>query len=227
MDRRVFLATTAIAPLISRLGLDANRAEAAEPAPTLGWRQFEVTTRVTLQSAPGQSAGPAQLWLPLAQTAGGYQTALDLRWQGNGRADLVRDRKYGAAILRSTWDDAASPPQIEVVQLVATRDRGSLPSLALSQAERQFWTEATPSAPTDGIVHDTALRITAGRADPRDRLRAIYDWVVDTTWRNPETPGLRSGRRKVNVGDWKFRWKVRRHQRSDGRLGALRGVPSA
>ena len=101
MDRRVFLATTAAAPLISRLSLGANRAEAAEPAPTLGWRQFEVTTRVTLQSAPGQSAtGPAQLWLPLAQTAGGYQTVLELRWQGNGRADLVRDQKYGAAIVR-------------------------------------------------------------------------------------------------------------------------------
>jgi transglutaminase-like putative cysteine protease len=205
MDRRVFLATTAVAPLISRLSLGANRAEAAEPAPTLGWRQFEVTTRVTLQSAPGQSAtGPAQLWLPLAQTAGGYQTVLELHWQGNGRADLVRDQKYGAAILRSTWDDAASPPQIEVVQLVATRDRGSLPSLALSQAERQFWTEATQSAPTDGIVRDTALRITAGRTDPHDRLRAIYDWVVDTTWRNPETPGCGLGDVKLMLETGNF-----------------------
>jgi hypothetical protein len=44
------------------------------------WHRFEITTRVTLLDA----SGAAQLWLPLAQTAGSYQTALDLRWQSSG-----------------------------------------------------------------------------------------------------------------------------------------------
>jgi transglutaminase-like putative cysteine protease len=194
MDRRAFiaaagLAAAGVAPLIGRRGRVASQAEAAEPGPALGWRQFELTTSVTLAG----SSGPAQLWLPLVQTAGGYQTALDLRWQGNGRSALVRDERYGAVLLRSTWDGAAAPQQVEVVQIVATRDRGSLPSLALSQAERRFWTAPTPSAPTDGIVRDTADRITAGRTEPRERLRAIYDWVVDTTWRNPQTAGCGLG----------------------------------
>jgi transglutaminase-like putative cysteine protease len=128
----------------------------------------------------------------LAQTAGDYQVALDIRWRSNGRIELVRDDDYGAAILRSKWD-TTSPQEVELVQVVATRDRSSLPLLAMSRAERQFWASATPSAPTDGIVRDTANRIVAGHSDPREKLRAIYDWVVDTTWRDPQTPGCGLG----------------------------------
>jgi transglutaminase-like putative cysteine protease len=182
MQRRAFLASTATLPLV-------GRAEAAEPVPDAPWRRFEVATRVTLQN----SAGAAELWLPLAQTAAGYQTALALQCRGSGQSELVRDRHYGAAILHTVWDRGGPPQQMEVVQIVATRDRGSLPYVALTDADRQFWTAATPSVPTDEIVRATAERVTAGRTDPPARLRAIYDWVVDTTWRNPATPGCGLG----------------------------------
>jgi transglutaminase-like putative cysteine protease len=86
-----------------------------------------------------------------------------------------------------------SQGQIEVVQTVATLDRGANPLVALSEAEREFWTASLPSVPTDGIVQETAEKITAGSTTPRDRLRAIYDWVVNTTWRDPETPGCGTG----------------------------------
>ena len=76
---------------------------------------------------------------------------------------------------------------------MATRDRDSLPLLPLTEAERGFWSASTPSAPTDGIVRETAERIVAGRIGQRERLRAIYDWVVDTTWRDPKTPGCGLG----------------------------------
>jgi transglutaminase-like putative cysteine protease len=183
MHRRGFLAT---APLI---GLPAGPVQAAAPPSVLQWRHFIVTTRVTLPRQPAR----AQLWLPLAQTAAGYQTVLDTSWQGNGRNEIVRDATYGTAIMRSTWDDAEVAPRVEVVQVVATRDRGSLPSVPLTQAERQFWTAPTAEMPTDGIVLATAERITAGIAGPRDRLRAIYDWVVNTTWRDPSTRGCGYG----------------------------------
>ena len=137
--------------------------------------------------------GPARLWLPLAQTAAGYQVALAMRCEGNARNELVRDAAYGAALLHSTWDSGTVPQRVEVVQSVATRDRGSLPLVPLSEAERRFWTSPTPSAPTDGIVRATADRVTAGRTAPRERLRALYDWVVDTTWRDPKTPGCGLG----------------------------------
>ena len=189
MHRRAFIAATAAAPVIGPLSSKANSVQATEVNPGFAWRRFEITTKITLQNSPGQ----ARLWLPLVQTAAGYQTAIGVDWQSNGRAELVRDPTYGAQILRSTWDESATPQHIEVRQTVAVCERTVLPTVPISRAERQFWVAPTESAPTDGIVRSTVERIVDGRTDPHERLRAIYDWVVETTWRNPDTPGCGLG----------------------------------
>jgi len=184
VERRVLFASAFAGSLAP-----AFRINAAETPVSAGWRHFEIITRVTLLGAPGA----ARLWLPLAQTAYGYQVAHGLETRGNGNMAVVRDDRYGAAILRTTWDGTATQQQVQVVQTVATRDRGAIPLAPLTKAERDFWTAPLPTVPTDGIVRETADKITAGHATPRDRLRAIYDWVVDTTWRDPETAGCGTG----------------------------------
>jgi transglutaminase-like putative cysteine protease len=153
-----------------------------------GWRRYEITTSVTLDSAPGS----ALLFVPVAGTAGSWQQADAPTWRSNGTAGLVRDAHYGAQMLRAVWGAQASSQQIEIVQTVAVRGRGPEPA-TLSTAERAFWTAPAPSIPTDGIVRETALSIVAGRNGERQRLRAIYDWVVDNTWRNAATPGCGTG----------------------------------
>lgn len=218
MHRRHLVGALMAAPCLA-LGRTSRAEEAASTTDRDGWRQFEVTTRVTLSDAPG----PAQLWLPLAQTAAGYQSAVALSWTAGRDTDVVRrvrDERYGAPMLRVDFSDRTSattdmpgntnpantsrdvvPPgaspeaakTITVVQQVETRTRGALPFASLSTAERRFWTEPTPSAPTDGLVRETAERITAGRTSDRARLRALYDWVVDTTYRRAETPGCGTG----------------------------------
>lgn len=199
MNRRNFLASAATIATVTTLAAGTQRprtarAETAAPARLAampGWRQFEIVTRVSLLDAPGA----AQLWLPLAQTAGGYQTVLETRCQGTGQARVVRDAQYGAEVLKMSWDAGSDGPRsAELVQRVATRDRdGHDPAVPVTLAERRFWTRPTESVQTDGIVRDTAERITAGLDEPRARLRAIYDWVVDHTTRDPETPGCGFG----------------------------------
>ncbi len=197
MNRRKFLATAVTAPLaagpLAVLLPTPGHAGESSPVPkpdAAGWRRFEITTRVTLPD----TAGSAQLWLPVAQTAGGYQTALDLQWNGTGFTTRESDRRYGAPILHTTWESKdRGPRRLEVVQTVATRDRAATPLLPLTEAERQFWTAPTPSDPTDVIAQDSVKRIVADRTTPRERLRAIYDWVVDNTYRDPATPGCGRG----------------------------------
>ena len=196
MQRRNLLATALLAPAAA-----LSAARAAGPASGPAWRRFEVQTRVKLLDSPGS----ARLWVPLAQSAAGYQKAGAPRWEGNGRAEVVQDARYGASMLRVAWDRAASGgQQVTVTQTVATRDRGALVLAPLTEAERAFWTAPTESVPTDGIVRDAALRITAGRDSPWERLRALYDWVVDTTWRNPDTPGCGTGDVQAMLGGGAF-----------------------
>ena len=51
--------------------------------------------------------------------------------------------------------------------------------------------------PTDGIVRETALKVTKGADTDIEKARAIYDWVVDNTYRDPKTRGC-------GIGDIKF-----------------------
>ncbi|MBP0495236.1 transglutaminase-like domain-containing protein [Pararoseomonas indoligenes] len=178
--RRALLAGAAGLPFLPNLA----RAE-APLAP--GWRRFELRTEVTVETGDE----PAILWLPLVQTAGGYQRAEEPAIETNGRAERVRDARYGAEMLRVTWPSAREQ-RVVVTQAVATRPRGTEPA-ALSAAERALWTAPTESVPTDGIVAETAQRITAGLRTDEAKLRALYDWVVDNTFRNGATRGCGTG----------------------------------
>lgn len=179
------LAVASLAPA----ALPRSGAQAAPAGRPAAWRHYEITTKVDLQQVPGA----AQLWLPLAQTAGGHQASLGLDWQSQGRGRLLRDARYGAEMLKLDWA-GDGPKMVTVTQRVTTRDRlGGESALALTAAERAFWLEPTESVPLDGIVRATAQRIIAGKEGPKAQLRALYDWVVLNTARNPETPGCGFG----------------------------------
>ncbi|MCQ4162600.1 transglutaminase-like domain-containing protein [Roseomonas sp. GC11] len=186
--RRLFSASLALAGGFLSATTLPRAARAAQPVPS-GWRQFEITTRIDLSDTPGA----AHLWLPLAQSAGGYQAGLGLEVESQGQARLLRDARYGAGLLKVDWA-AEGPKTAVVVQRVATRDRlGCDASLPVTAAEQAFWRAGTESVPLEGIVTTTAQRIVAGRDTPRAKLRALYDWVVEHTARNPETPGCGFG----------------------------------
>lgn len=183
MHRRAVLAGAA-APLVTSLlsGPCFGQGRAND-----GWRRFQVTTTVDLAA----TAEPAELWLPLAETVGSYQRALNLTFDSNGRAEQVRDARYGAPMLRVRWDKPGAHA-VTLVQTVATRDR-TLDPAVLTPAEQRLWTRPVRSLPTDGIVKQTADRIVSGIDQPRARLRAIYDWVVDNTFRDQATLGCGTG----------------------------------
>src|SRR5262249_51256079 len=56
---------------------------------------------------------------------------------------------------------------------------------------------ATRMIPIDGIVRKTADAITKGAATDLDRARAIYEWIVDNTFRDPKVRGC-------GIGDIRF-----------------------
>ena len=47
--------------------------------------------------------------------------------------------------------------------------------------------------PTDGIVKQTALKATAGATTDMEKARAIYEWVVENTFRDPKIRGCGRG----------------------------------
>jgi transglutaminase-like putative cysteine protease len=62
-----------------------------------------------------------------------------------------------------------------------------------NRAELEHFLRSTKLMPTDGIVKATAMEITSGAKTDVEKARAIYEWIVDNTFRNPKTRGCGLG----------------------------------
>ena len=46
--------------------------------------------------------------------------------------------------------------------------------------------------PTDGIVRETALEITRGKTSDVEKVKAIYDWILANSYREPKVAAAAS-----------------------------------
>jgi len=161
------------------------------------WRNFQVLTRLEIGKADGKS----QAWIPVpAVNEPDWFKSLGSTWTSNGRAALVREPKYGAEMLHVEWADGEPSPVVEVTSRIATRDRAidlkkpGQPA-PLSAAERNRNTQGTELIPADGIVKQTSDKIVADASAETDieKARAIYEWIVDNTYRDPTVRGCGIG----------------------------------
>ncbi|MEO1766942.1 transglutaminase-like domain-containing protein [Thiobacter aerophilum] len=189
MKRRDFLRLTAFLPLYAALP------PVAEATHDAAWRTFELTYDIDLAAHPG--AG--QLWLPLPQDAGDYQRVLSIECSSAVPATLHWDDTYHAPIVRLAFDSEERSRTLTVKTRIATRDRHPPMPVLRPQGmqEAALYLKPTEHMPIDGIVRDTALRITRGLRGADAKARAIYEWVVDNTFRDPNTRGC-------GLGDIKF-----------------------
>ena len=195
MKRREFLQGGAALTALAAFPRGAFANAPFTPTPDV-WRKYEVTTRVEIV----KSAAKAQAWLPLpAVAAPGWTRPLGSEWTGNATSAVLKgDGKYGAQMLHVEWTDGKPAPTVEVVSRIATRDRvvdlSRRASVApLSDDERKLYTAPTDLMPTDGIVKATADRIVGWAFSDLEKARRIYEWIVENTFRDPNTPGCGIG----------------------------------
>jgi transglutaminase-like putative cysteine protease len=142
----------------------------------------------------------SRVWVPTPLVASTpYQTLPDNRLTADGgTATLVTlDRRDGLAVVFASFP-AGVKPVVAVTSRVATRDV-AVDLTAPRRARREdravldHFLRPTHLIPTDGIVKRAADEITRGRTTPLDQARAIYDWIVEHTQRNPKTRGCGLG----------------------------------
>ena len=185
MKRRTFLKLTSAAAASSALPWRA--AQAADD-----WKAYEIVSRVEVLKPRGVSLA----WVPVPGVDTDWQKTLGSSWTGNAeRASLMHDGKYGASMVVAQWREGEAAPVLEVTSRILTRDhnvdlsRPGSSTETLSAADRAFYLAGTELIPTDGIVRDTARDVTKGARTDVQKARAIYEWVVDNTFRDPTTRG--------------------------------------
>ncbi|MGZ8210372.1 MAG: transglutaminase-like domain-containing protein [Burkholderiales bacterium] len=191
MDRRTFLKVGSALPGSVALGGVSRLARAS--AADSPWRVFEVVTRVNVLDAEGAT----RVWLPAALVGDtDYFKNLGNSWSSEGgTVTYVEDGKYRSAIVSAGFPAAAQNPVLQLTTRFATRDR----IVDLKTAPRtppredpaalKLALQPTELIPTDGIVRDTAVEITRGQRTDVDKARAIYEWIVENTFRDPKVRG--------------------------------------
>jgi hypothetical protein len=171
----------------------------AEGATAGNWRTFEVTTRVEIL----QAAEATRVWLPAALISETpFQKMLSNSFSaGGGTAGIVEGKADGLGIIAAEFP-AGVKPVLTLTSRVTTKDYAidlSVPGNApeTDRAGLEHFRRPTRMLPTDGIVKATATEITSGAKTDLQKARAIYEWIVENTFRDPRTRGC-------GVGDIRF-----------------------
>lgn len=192
--RRRFLKTGSAAAAVASLPLTAAAQERIFNPQPGNWRTFEFTTRVELLNPKGTT----RVWLPIPSVDTEYQQSLESVWQGNARsAQQATDEKYGAKMLVAEFAESEAKPVIELTSRVRTQNRAldwSKKVVAKEDpATLKYWTRSTELMPTDGIVRQTAVEVTKGAKADEEKVKKLFDWVVDNTYREPKVRGCGVG----------------------------------
>ena len=197
MNRRDFLRSVGIAS--ASLALPGTGRLFAESAMPGHWRTFEVTTRVEVLN----SSGAARVWLPAAligETP--FQRTLANHFHAEGGVAKMVESKTDALGIVAAEFPAGVKPVLTLTSRIATTNYAvdlAAPAKAprVAPTELRYCLRPTTLLPTNGIVKTTADEITSGAHTDIEKARAIYDWIVDNTFRDPKTRGC-------GVGDIRF-----------------------
>jgi transglutaminase-like putative cysteine protease len=161
-----------------------------------GWRTFEVTARVEVLKPNGVT----HIWLPAAlirDTPFQRTHSNKFNAEGGGSAKFAKDKPNALGFVSATYP-ANAKPVLMLTSQVSLKNYAvdlSAPGKAphVSKEELDYFLQPSRYVPTDGIVRETALKATAGASTEMDKARAIYDWVVDNTFRDPKVRGCGRG----------------------------------
>ena len=197
MNRREFL--RAAGAVSAGLVIPDTNSLLAEESGVGRWRKFEVTTRVEVL----KPSGPTRVWVPTALVGDTpfQRTIANTFTAEGGHARMITDKTDALGIIAAEFP-AGVKPKLEITSRVMTRDylrdlSASEKSSQKDHAALEHFLRPTKLLPTDGIVKDTATTITRGAKTDLEKARAIYEWIVDNTFRDPKTRGC-------GIGDIRF-----------------------
>ena len=197
MNRRDFLRSAGIAS--ASLAIPGTTHLFAGSTAPGSWRTFEVTTRVEVLN----SSGATRVWLPAALMGGTpFQRTFTNRFHAEGGSAQMVESKPDALGIVAAEFPAGVKPVLTLTSRIATRNYSvdlNTPTKAprVDPTEFRYCLRPTTLLPTNGIVKTTADEITSGAHTDIEKARAIYDWIVDNTFRDPKTRGC-------GVGDIRF-----------------------
>lgn len=165
-------------------------------APLAGAKERRGEVGFTVRVEAPEGSKDVRLWLPYP-VSDDDQVISDVKIGGNfSRSAVYREEASDSFALYAEWTDPAKERFLTLSFNAASRERARKdfpPAETGIPASVKPYLQSTRFIPADGKVRETALRITEGRNNVKDRARSIYDWVVENTFRDPNVQGCGVG----------------------------------
>lgn len=147
------------------------------------------------------------LWLPLLLDSD-YQKLISLDYEGNySESDVFKEGIYHAPMLYAEWKEGkVKRVKISIKAEIGERvtewnkvkESGNIPE------DIKIFLLPTKHIPIDGIVKEYADNITRDKVGATEKAKAIYNWIVENTYRKPEVKacGLGDVKSILESGDF-------------------------
>src|SRR3989338_928480 len=157
-------------------------------------RSGEVELAVTI-AAPDDSTD-VRVWIPYP-VSNSEQDISNVRINGNfSQSGIYGEKETGNLALYAEWTTPTKDRAITLTFDATARElvKKDFPAAEpATPAEIKEYLKSTAFIPTDGKVREIALSITNDKQTVREKARAVYQWVVENTTRDPNVKGCGTG----------------------------------
>ncbi len=157
-------------------------------------KQGLISIKVDLKNS--KAAQAAKIWLPYP-VSGEYQLIENIVTKGNFiNSGVYKEPKSGALYFFAEWSKEVQEKNMELSFKVSTQERqtrnlvdigAAVPVGILKYLQPDWW------VPTGGQVAEIAQSIQKDKTGILEKSRAVYDWVVENTARDPNVKGCGLG----------------------------------
>ena len=163
-------------------------------------RSGEVEIAVTI-AAPDDSKD-VRVWIPYP-VSNNTQDISNVRIIGNfTQSGIYGEKETGNLSLYAEWAKPTKDRTITLTFHATARESVKKNFPAVEPAipvEIQEYLKSSKFIPTDGKVKEAALSVTNSKQKISEKARAVYQWVVENTVRNPDTKGCGTGDVEVQI----------------------------
>ncbi len=151
----------------------------------------------TITPTVEKKTNQVDLWLPYP-VSDDFQTISEMSVTGNfDTSAIYRDPASEALYLHATWDNPAEQPKCVMQFHISQKDRRNTKITASGADYPEIVTpylEATKFIPSeDPEMKKIAKTAVQGKNSTLEKAQAVYDWVVENTYRDPEVKGCGLG----------------------------------
>ncbi|SDP14500.1 transglutaminase-like domain-containing protein [Desulforhopalus singaporensis] len=138
-----------------------------------------------------------KLWIPYP-LSDSDQIISDIRVEGDyAESAIYSDQKYSTPMLFARWEKGAASRKLALRFHVTRREviKKDFPAAEgpWDPADYALYLAPTGLGPVDGAVKLLADQIVSGRTTVYAKAKAIYDWICENMYRDPDTRGCGTG----------------------------------